>query len=93
VLLASHAILQCFELESCEHLLHLPLEMSTLTQLQRLSLSHQHLEEGFPWHLTGLSQVRQGHWHAWRDAALNNAAAAAAEGVVCRSPVVYLDQE
>ncbi|KAI3423018.1 hypothetical protein D9Q98_010703 [Chlorella vulgaris] len=49
--------LLCFELESCEHLLHLPLEMSTLTQLQRLSLSHQHLEEGFPWHLTGLSQL------------------------------------
>ncbi|KAL4860158.1 Leucine-rich repeat receptor-like serine/threonine-protein kinase BAM3 [Chlorella vulgaris] len=49
--------LLCFEVESCEQLLHLPLEMSTLTQLQRLSLSHQHLEEGFPWHLTSLSQL------------------------------------
>ncbi|KAL4424951.1 hypothetical protein ABPG77_009680 [Micractinium sp. CCAP 211/92] len=48
--------LQSFELESCEQLVDLPVELSALDQLERLSFSHQRMER-LPWMLTGLSQL------------------------------------
>lgn len=48
--------LQSFEVESCEQLVDLPLELSALDRLERLSFSHQRMER-LPWMLTGLSQL------------------------------------
>lgn len=47
---------QSFELESCERLRRLPPELSALTGLQQLRISHQRLEQ-LPQVVAGLSQV------------------------------------